>query len=236
MLFGELNQVLIESMTNLQREANRDFAPTIANIMHTVYEACTDEHGKGSFLCMKGHMAAYVEASRHSMFNKATMTVKHHLDDMCRQLQEVMEARADEIYVRMKADYMRVLGGVLVRTEASMSLGERDMRADTTALLNAVDDRFAPIAQGEADTEDNASGGILDESTAFPSADSTDEEATASVADSAVLDSMTQDSAMQDLMVQDSMLQDIGDGSSLSAEKQSCLPTPRSNSVSETEL
>ena len=38
MLFGELNQVLVASMTEQQREANRDFTPTIANIMRKVYD------------------------------------------------------------------------------------------------------------------------------------------------------------------------------------------------------
>lgn len=39
------------------------------------------------------------------------MTVKRYLDDMCKQLEDVMEERADEIFVKMKADYNRVLGG-----------------------------------------------------------------------------------------------------------------------------
>jgi hypothetical protein len=38
MLFGELNRVLVASMTEQQREANRDFTPTIANIMRKVYD------------------------------------------------------------------------------------------------------------------------------------------------------------------------------------------------------
>jgi hypothetical protein len=177
MLFGELTQVLIESMTSLQREANRDFTPTIAAIMHTVYSTCTDEHGKGSFLRMKAHMTAYVERTRHSMFNEATLTVKRHRDHMCRRLQEVIEMRADEIYVKMKADYMRVLGGVAVNT-AVVSREERALRADIMALLRAVDGHFEPFAMGglpdAGDEDEQGSEEVVaaedDESVAFESA------------------------------------------------------------------
>lgn len=114
MLFGELNQILIESMTEQQREANRDFTPNIAKIMHTVYEICTDLQRAGSFKRMKEAMSAHVKRNRHHMFNEATMTVKRHLDAMCRKLEETMEIRADEIFMKMRDDYMRVLRGVQV--------------------------------------------------------------------------------------------------------------------------
>jgi hypothetical protein len=237
MMFGELTQVLIDSMTNLQREANRDFTPTIANIMHTVYEICTDEHGKGSFARMKGHMAAFIERTRHSMFNEATLTVKRHLDHMCRQLQEVMEKRADEIYVKMKADYMRVLGGVQVNPDSVVSRDERAMRAEIVALLRAVDDRFDPISMGilpevaEEDDKDAAreAGAVEDDddSVAFESAhESVHEGSTAG--------------ANEDAMVQDSIMQDNDDSGAIdpssSAAKKSQLPTPPSNEVTDEEM
>ncbi|KAJ4335077.1 hypothetical protein N0V87_006352 [Didymella glomerata] len=237
MMFGELTQVLIDSMTNLQREANRDFTPTIANIMHTVYEICTDEHGKGSFARMKGHMAAFIERTRHSMFNEATLTVKRHLDHMCRQLQEVMEKRADEIYVKMKADYMRVLGGVQVNPDSVVSRDERAMRAEIVALLRAVDDRFDPISMGilpevaEEDDKDAAreAGAVEDDddSVAFESAhESVHEGSTAG--------------ANEDAMVQDSIMRDNDDSGAIdpssSAAKKSQLPTPPSNEVTDEEM
>jgi hypothetical protein len=97
-LFADLNQVLITKITKLQRDANRDFTPTIANIMHTVYEMCADEHGSGSFKRMKEHMNNYVDCYKHSMFNDATFTVKRHLDAMCKVLEDVMEEKADEFF------------------------------------------------------------------------------------------------------------------------------------------
>jgi hypothetical protein len=44
-LFQNLHIELVTSMTELQREANRDFTPTIVAIMHAAYEICTDERG-----------------------------------------------------------------------------------------------------------------------------------------------------------------------------------------------
>jgi uncharacterized protein YeeX (DUF496 family) len=148
-LFADLNQILITKMTELQHEANRDFTPTVANIMHSVYDMCTNECGKGSFMRMKAHMAQQVEQNRHSMFHDATKTVKHHLDGMCKALEDVMEERADEIYVSMKTDYMRVLGGVQINQAEVMSKEERALRSEVMEILRGVDAQFEPIARGE---------------------------------------------------------------------------------------
>ena len=91
-------------MNELQREANRDFTPTIANIMHTVYDRCSSEVGPGQYNRMKEFMTDTVDHCRYNMFNDATLTVKRHLDDLCRALEDVMEEKADEIFIKMKAD------------------------------------------------------------------------------------------------------------------------------------
>jgi hypothetical protein len=158
-LFADLNQVLITKMTELQREANRDFTPTIANIMHSVYDICTNECGKGSFKRMKEHMAHEVDRNRHHMFNDATLTVKRHLDSMCKALEDVMEERGEEIYIKMKADYMRVLGGVQINQAEGMSKVDRALRADIMSILRAVDAQFEPIARGELGEQELNEGG-----------------------------------------------------------------------------
>lgn len=234
MLFGELNQVLIDSMTELQRDANRDFTPTIASIMHTVYEICTDEHGQGSFKRMKAAMSEHVERNRHHMFNEATMTVKRHLDAMCGKLEELMEVRADEIFMKMRDDYIRALGGVQVNQEAVMSREERSMRSDIVDKLRAVDAQFEPISKGKlASADDNADAENLaavdedEESVAFESADESANEDTTGGAN--------EDSIMQESIMQDNDDTGIAEPP-LSAEKKSTLPTPVSNEVSDDEL
>ncbi|KAL5121484.1 hypothetical protein ACEQ8H_000556 [Pleosporales sp. CAS-2024a] len=148
-MFRDLNQILITKMTELQREANRDFTPTIANIMHAAYERCADEHGTGSFKRMKDHMSAYIDQYRQTMFNDATYTVKRHLDSLCKELEKVMEDKSDEIYVMMKMDYTRVLGGVNVAPTALLSKAERALRAAVKDVLGSIDEQFGPIARGQ---------------------------------------------------------------------------------------
>ena len=238
MLFGELNQVLINSMTEMQREANRDFTPTVSNIMHTVYDICACESGPGSFKRMKAAMSEHVERNRHHMFNEATMTVKRHLDAMCRSLQETMELRADEIYIKMKADYMQVLGGVQINQEAVMSREERAMRTAIMAKLRAVDPQFEPIAKGDIASADSAAVAEVEEP-ATPAADDDDDDDEESLAFQSVNEDTpagpNEDSAMQHLVTQDN--DDTGvKEPSRSADKKSNLPTPLSNEVSDGEL
>jgi len=161
-LFVDLNQVLVTKMTELQREANRDFTPTIANIMHTVYDICANESGTGSFMRMKQHMSQQVDQNRHVMFHDATKTVKQHLDDMCKQLEDVMEEKADEIYIKMKADYMRVLGGVQINQTSVMPKEERALRSDIMDILRSVDAQFEPIARGEFEQQDDDEPAVED--------------------------------------------------------------------------
>ncbi|CAO2648594.1 Nn.00g078610.m01.CDS01 [Neocucurbitaria sp. VM-36] len=156
-LFKDLGAVLITQMTELQREANRDFTPTIASIMHTVYDICTAEHGQGSYKRMKEHMMNHVERERHRMFHEATRTVGKHLDQMCKALQNSMETRADEIFVQMNRDYMQVLGGMHHSQPAMLQTKEeRMMRSNIKDILRGVDAQFEPIANGELDVADGA--------------------------------------------------------------------------------
>jgi hypothetical protein len=234
MLFGELNQVLVASMTEQQREANRDFTPTIARIMRNVYDICAYESGPGSYKRMKAAMVEYVEQHRHNMFNHATMTVKHHLDMMCRSLQELMETRSDEIYIRMKADYMRVLGGVEVRPEAMVSREERHLRSQIMEKLRAVDPQFEPISKGEI----APAGGDETAQVGSPAADDGESVAFESAPESVDQDTVAGhevDSAMQESIMQDqddSVLSKSSPGTS----KHAKLPTPSSNELSDAEL
>lgn len=44
--FSDFRSVLINAMNELQRNANRDFTPTVVASMHTVYDICSEERGK----------------------------------------------------------------------------------------------------------------------------------------------------------------------------------------------
>ncbi|OSS47914.1 hypothetical protein B5807_06423 [Epicoccum nigrum] len=162
------------------------------------------------------------------------MTVKHYLDMMCRSLQELMETRSDEIYIRMKADYMRVLGGVEVRPEAVMPREERHLRNQIMEKLRAADPQFKPISKGEiapacGDETAQVESLVADdgESVAFESAPELVDQDTAAGHE---VDSALQESIMQD---QDDS---VVSKSSPATSKHVKLLTPSSNELSDTEL
>lgn len=158
-MFQALSVELLASMQEAQKEANRDFVPTIANIMVTAYELCTDECGPGSFMRMKGHMNSHVDRERHHMFKSATETVETHLTQMCKGLEEKMANRSDEIFALMRADYMQVLGGVQV-SQGVMSKEEKGLRVEVKAILNDIDSQFKRIVNGEPDEGEQGSNWV----------------------------------------------------------------------------
>lgn len=158
-LFKDLGVTLITQMNELQREANRDFSPCIAGIMHTVYDVCTEERGAGSYKRMKEHMENHVERERHRMFHEAIATVNKHLNDMCKAPQESMEAKADEIFVQMNRDYTQVLGGAAGNQPLNLqSKEERELRSEVREVLEGIDVQFEPIARGDISPEQGANG------------------------------------------------------------------------------
>lgn len=99
---------------------------------------------------MKEHMKNYVDRERHVMFHAATRSVEQHLNQMCKALQNSMETRADEIFVKMNTDYMNVLGG-MAHPHSSMlqSPAEKVLRLEIREVLRGIDAQFEPIANGE---------------------------------------------------------------------------------------
>ncbi|KAF2271929.1 uncharacterized protein EI97DRAFT_240440 [Westerdykella ornata] len=156
-LFNELYNVLFTSMTELQRDANRDFTPVIVSAMRAAYDICTAESGTGCFRRMKAHMANHIEQARHHMFREAVESVRNHLNLMCKSLQKVMEDKADSIFVAMRHDYLNVLGGVKIDQAQVMSKEERALRGEIKQILMGLDERFRAVLDGTfVDTEESA--------------------------------------------------------------------------------
>lgn len=169
------------------------------------------------------------------MFNEATMTVKRHLDAVCRSLQELMEERADEIYIKMKADYMRVLGGVQISQATAMSRDERNMRSNIMDQLRAVDARFESISKGELAPADTATD--LNNEDQSAATDDTETMASESAHESSegIPAVAHNDSAMQDSIMRDNNDTYITEPMPITG-KESALPTPSSNQASDAEL
>ena len=145
-LFHNVGTVVIKQMTQLQREANRNITPTIANGMRNVYELCASECGPGTYKRMKEHMTNYVDRERHQMFHATAGTLQKHLDQMCKALQESMETEAYGIYLQIHRDYVRVIGGEVSSQPAVVqSKQESELRAEVKGILEGVDARFESI-------------------------------------------------------------------------------------------
>jgi hypothetical protein len=159
-MFQAVSIELLAAMQETQKDANREFVPTISSFMLEAYDLCTNERGMGSFVRMKGHMVDHVERVRHRMFTEATKKVEQHLTQMCKTLEEMMANKSDEIFAMMRADYMRVLGGVQVG-QGVMSREENCMRTEVKTILREVDPQFEKIVNGELHQEQEESDWVL---------------------------------------------------------------------------
>jgi hypothetical protein len=164
---GKLGE-LVASMTELQRNANRDFTPIIAEHMEHAYKLCTEEKGKGSFVRMKANMSDHVDSSRHHMFEKAMRKVRDNLNQICDQLHKDMEAKSEEIFKAMKQNYTSALGGASAAQIAEIEEKERVLKAETKEVLLSVNEQFRALANGriedddeEMENDDEAAAGLV---------------------------------------------------------------------------
>ncbi|KAI1478877.1 Dynamin family-domain-containing protein [Daldinia eschscholtzii] len=132
-------------ITDLQREASRQFTPAICNAMQYAYQVCTEERGPGSFNRMKAAMANHVETTRYTMFNEATDTVKEQLEAMCRTVQKRLSDEMEDMFNTIFRDYMKVLVGTTVDRHAKLPPQELAMRANVNDFLQHCDSMFAPV-------------------------------------------------------------------------------------------
>ncbi|KAI0020202.1 Dynamin family-domain-containing protein [Xylariomycetidae sp. FL0641] len=133
------------SITDLQREASREFTPIIVNVMKRAYEDCTNERGPGSFARMKYIMTSHVDNNKQVMFRLATDTVKERLQRMCKQVQIQMEGQADDTYDSVYREFTETLLGVRVDRRHKLSVHEREQRRKLKELLVEGDRMFASV-------------------------------------------------------------------------------------------
>lgn len=105
-----LSAVFRTTVTDLQREANRKFTPSICQAMKYAYTICTEERGMGSYNRMKAAMTEHVEKVRNTMFHSAAKTVKTQLEAMCKTLERQMNEEMENMFGTIFREYMQVLG------------------------------------------------------------------------------------------------------------------------------
>lgn len=148
--FSDLQQALLATMTEHQRQANREFGPIIEDAMQPAYQACKTASGIGSFGLMKEAMLKHVNEHKETMFDHATNLVGKYLETMCEALKGLMEEKVKEIHAMIKTDYERVLGAGKSEDEAKQNLV---LRSEMMDMLNTVNARFEPILLGEGSFE-----------------------------------------------------------------------------------
>jgi len=93
---------------------------------------------------MKAHMSTHVDGSRHTMFKECTEEVKNRLTKMCRQVEESMSNKADEVLELMRRDYITAITGAQLPAGQEMPKAQRNMMA---AVARIIDEREAECAR-----------------------------------------------------------------------------------------
>ena len=153
----DLEVYIIDKMNELQREANRNFTPIVAEAMHDAYQQCVIDCGQGTYKRMKKYMEDHVERERHRMFDAAFKTVETELDHMCIILQQAMKAEADKISEQISTNYMRVINGIASNQPIHLpSKEEVKLRSEVRDTLSNIAVQLKRIAHGHVDLQDVA--------------------------------------------------------------------------------
>ncbi len=121
-------------------------------------------------------MSSHVDTTRHTMFLESTQEVKNRLTKMCREIEESMSNKADEVFLSMRSDYMTVITGVKPDQDSKMPVWQRNLMADVTHTILALESE-------EEDPKDEATTPVNDtemndDNESFHSANCTPDRAT----------------------------------------------------------
>ncbi|KAF2834718.1 hypothetical protein M501DRAFT_963774 [Patellaria atrata CBS 101060] len=152
--FQEISAQALETISAIQREANRLFVPIVTAAMEPAYLYCSAESGTGCFKRMKEHMINHVGHYRHQMFRAAVDGVRKELVQMCRTVEEHLANSADRVFMDMRRDYLQVIGGAHLPEGEEMPKWERNLRADVGKVIQRGNESFRRLLAGEPDPEE----------------------------------------------------------------------------------
>lgn len=170
-LLKDLSTNVKDTINNNQKETNREFVPVIEQAMAAAYEACVEERGKpggsrpnshqlittgtGSFARMKAAMNSHVASERHTMFQSSADNVKSRLSVMLKELEVLMNDKADEVYIAIRRDYNTVLGGGEVPQNGEiLPKTQRLVRKEMMRIIDGAEKVFSKIAGLDLKDED----------------------------------------------------------------------------------
>ncbi|KXJ94491.1 hypothetical protein Micbo1qcDRAFT_221025 [Microdochium bolleyi] len=140
-----------DSVTERQREANRQFSPAIQERMMSTYRSIAAVRGSGSFAIMKETMESDVRKGAGAMFTAATTSVKADLRDLVCKLEDKISKYMMEMLKAIEHDYTNSLGGNAQHVSVEDIQAIEAAREQTAKVLSQVQRQFA-IVTGRPDT------------------------------------------------------------------------------------
>jgi len=150
-IFANLATQMVELISNLQQEANREFVPVVTERLLQTYETCAAESGGGMYVRMKGHMEGGV-ASNLDVFADSCNQVKQRLIAMCKDVNDAMSVKAEDVFTNMSRDYTQVISGSAVQGQM-MPKQERLVRAEVARVFEELELANQADASSNAETE-----------------------------------------------------------------------------------
>ncbi|KAI4087546.1 MAG: hypothetical protein LQ344_006699 [Seirophora lacunosa] len=150
-----------ESITQTQKDINREFTPVIEAAMTPSYEWCAVEAGTGCFKRMKAYMIDHVEQKRQTMFQESADEVKRQLKAMVRDVEERLADKTDEMFIQIKRDYRSVLGSGDVAHGEVIPRVQRQVRRETKKTIYGVEKMFKKVMGLEV--EESADDEMMDQ-------------------------------------------------------------------------
>jgi hypothetical protein len=95
-------------------------------------------------------MNTHVEIARQQMFTQSCEVVKSKLTAMCRQVDDSIATKVDQVFLLMRRDYLTVVSGADMSQGQTMPKWERQMRA---SVWEAIEDREKGEVQDENSDE-----------------------------------------------------------------------------------
>ena len=142
------------TLTERQRDINREFTPVITEYMLDAYADCVAEHGTGSYMRMKNLMARHVDTHRHKMFTESTAKVESLLEKLIEDTEKLLLAKADEVFHSIKCDYTRVVVGRDNTDAKQLPREQRQMKRNVLEILEGSELQFKHILEDSAAKSD----------------------------------------------------------------------------------
>ena len=105
---------------------------------------------------MKIAMTNHVDQQRLTMFTKSTEEVRTRLKEMLRGIEEILNNKADEVFLAMSRDYYSVLGGGDVPQGEIVPKWRRATLREVKEVIDRAEKIFKRVAGIEIDEDDTA--------------------------------------------------------------------------------